>query len=357
LRPSEPIQVAIVGYGYWGRNYARVLGELDGADVAAICDERLGALDDAVRKLGDVVMTTTLDDILAAASVDAVVVCTPASSHYGVARRCLEAGKHILVEKPLTTSSQHAMELAELAEERGRVLLVGHTFLYNQGVMKLKECIASSEVGQMYYMYARRTNLGPIRMDVNALWDLAPHDVAIFNHLIGSRPIWVSAVGARLLRNHLEDVGFVTLAYPRNVLGHIHVSWSDPNKVRELVVVGSQERVVFNDLDPIEQVRIYEKGIEAIADAGDQDMGFGEQRLLVRDGDIRSPRLAPEEPLKRECVHFLECIESGAEPLSGAQDGLDVICVMEAIDTSLARHGAPVPVEQPTGVVAVGALE
>jgi len=333
-----------------------VLGELDGVDVVGICDERLGALEDAVRKLGHTMITTTLDDILADASVDAVVVCTPAASHYGVARRCLEAGKHILVEKPLTTSSQHATELAELAASQGRVLLVGHTFLYNQGIMKLKDCIVSGEVGQLYYMYARRTNLGPIRMDVNALWDLAPHDVAIFNYLTGSRPISVSAVGARLLRDELEDVGFITLSYPRNVLGHIHVSWTDPSKVRELVVVGSQERVVFNDLDTMEQVRIFEKGVEAVADSNGQDLGFGELKLLVRDGDIRSPRLAPEEPLKRECSHFVECIESGVEPLSGAQDGLDVISVMDAIDASLARHGAPVPVE-PAGVVAVGAPE
>jgi len=336
--------VGIVGYGSWGRNHARVFNEFEDARVTAICDARITSLEDAARRFPDAHLTASVDDLLGMSDVDVVVVCTPASAHFGVTRQCLLARRHVLVEKPITTNSREAVLLEELAEEFDLTLMVGHTFLYNQGVLKLKECIATGEVGRVHYLYARRTNLGPIRHDVNALWDLAPHDIAIFNHLIDATPLWVSAVGARVLRQQLEDVGFISLAYPDNVLGHIHVSWSDPSKVREVVVVGSKERVVFDDVDTVEQVRIYERGVEAVS--SEHVDGFAEIRLSVRDGDIRSPRLAAWEPLKRECAHFLECVRDGVPPMSGAAQGIDVVRVMEAIDASLALHGAPVEIRR-----------
>lgn len=346
---GSPVRVGLVGYGYWGRNHARVFGELPAADVAAICDAQLDRLEEAGRKFPGARLTTSLDDLLDAGDLDAVVVCTPASTHTQVTRRCIAAGMHVLVEKPFTTSSRDADALTRQAGEAGVTLMVGQTFLFNQGVMKLEEIIRSGEIGRVHYMYARRTNLGPIRHDVNALWDLAPHDVSIFNHLTGAVPVWVSAVGSRLLRRDLEDVGFISLAYPGNVLAHIHVSWSDPSKVREVVVVGSHQRVVFNDVDTSEQVRIYERGVEAVDGPGAQDVlpdSYGEFQLLVRDGDIRSPRLPAEEPLKRECAHFLECVRTGSPPVSGGREGADVVRVMEAIHVSVAQRGAPVELER-----------
>jgi predicted dehydrogenase len=351
------LRVGLVGYGYWGRNHARVFGELEGSRVVVICDEHPERLEEAGRKHADARLTTSLDDVLGAPDVDAIVVCTPASTHSDVTRRCLMAGKHVLVEKPFTTNVLDAETLTDLAAERGLTLMVGQTFLFNQGVLKLHEVIQSGEIGRVHYMYARRTNLGPIRHDVSALWDLAPHDVSIFNRLTESVPLWVSAVASRVLRRHLEDVGFITLAYPGNVLAHIHVSWSDPSKVREIVIVGSQERVVFNDVDTAEQVRIFEKGVEAVPDADVpyRTDSFGEFRLLVRDGDIRSPRLPAEEPLQRECLHFLDCVRTGSPPVSGGREGTDVVRVMEAIHASVALRGAPVELA-PAGAEAARAI-
>jgi predicted dehydrogenase len=273
--------------------------------------------------------------------VDAVVVCTEATTHYAVTRRCLAAGKHVLVEKPLTTTVADAEALISLAESKGVTLMVGHTFLYNAGISKIKACIDQAEVGRVYYLYARRTNLGPIRQDVNALWDLAPHDVSIFSYLLDSVPEWVSAVGAKVLRNSREDVGFISLGYRDGIIGHIHVSWADPNKVREVVVVGSDKRVVFNDLSALERVRVFEKGVTP---APAEAVSYGEYHFLMRDGDIISPRIQVSEPLKNQSSHFLECVIGGSCPFTDGQDGLAVVQVMAAVDRSLERRGAPVEV-------------
>lgn len=342
------IGLGIVGYGYWGTNHTRVFDELPASTVVAVCDPSIARLEDAGRRYPNARLASTVDDLLHVDGVDAVAICTPATLHYEVARACIQAGKHVLVEKPLTTVSRESAELTRLADDAGVVLMVGHTFLFNHGIGKLRETIRSGEVGSIHYLYAQRTNLGPIRRDVNALWDLAPHDISVFNHLLDAEPEWVSAVGSRVLHNDREDVGFVTLNYPGDVLAHIHVSWSDPNKVRQIVVVGTRERILFNDIDTVEQVRIFERGVEALAsDATPADVSatnFGEERLLVRDGDIRSPKLPVGEPLKRECDHFLECVRTGASPLSGGKEGAAVVRVMEAVDASLAQQGAPVRV-------------
>jgi predicted dehydrogenase len=219
--------------------------------------------------------------------------------------------------------------------------MVGHTFLFNAGIQVTKRHMDLEKIGQIYYLHATRTNLGPIRTDVNAIWDLAPHDVSIFDYLLNTMPEWVSAVGAQVLGNCREDVGFITLGYPNGIIGNIHVSWADPNKVREVVVVGSEMRIVFNDLDAQERVRIYNKGVTAVAsEAG----SFGEYRFLVRDGDIVSPLVESSEPLKNQARHFLECIDEGSDPCSDGVMALRVVQVMEAVDRSMKRKGAPEPV-------------
>jgi predicted dehydrogenase len=342
---EEQLGLAVLGCGYWGINYVRVFNELPGTRVISVCDKRADRLAEVAQRFPGVAVTTDNTEALNQEGVRAAVVATEATSHYDVARACLAAGKHVLIEKPLTTVAADAARLVDLAAVAGRTLMVGHTFLYNPAVRVVKEYIERGDVGRIYYLYAARTNLGPIRHDVNALWDLAPHDIAIFNYWLGRTPLWVSAVGTRLLHNSGEDVGFITLGYPDNILGHIHVSWADPYKVREVVVVGSEQRILFNDLNPLEPVRVFEKGV-AVAD--DEPTGFGEHHLRMRDGAIISPKVEISEPLKNECRHFVECVTRGGHPFTDGQAGLAVVRVLEAITRSLAHHGEPVEIEGET---------
>lgn len=335
----EPTGVAIVGCGYWGMNYVRVFGEMPDARVLAVCDPRQSRLDEVQRRYPDIMATTDLDDVLGFDGVEAVVISTNADTHYDLAKRTLDAGKHVLVEKPLTTRSEESEDLIQLAEDRNLLLLVGHTFLYNGGVRKVKEYMDEQHV---YYLYARRTSLGPIRLDVNAIWDLAPHDVAIFNYLLDSKPEVVSAVGAKVLHNHREDVGFISLTYPGGVVGHIHVSWADPNKTREVVAVCRDQRIVFNDLDPLERVRVFNKGVRI--EPLEEPLSFGEYAFHLRDGDITSPAIPVSEPLKNQSGHFLHCVRRGEIAFTDAGQGLAVVRVMEAIDESVAQRGAPVTI-------------
>jgi predicted dehydrogenase len=322
-------------------NYVRVLSELPDARVVVVCDPNTERLDEVHSRFPGVPLSTDFDEALSLPRVEGVVISTPATTHHDIGARALAAGRHTLIEKPLTTSVQDADDLIALAEENECVLAVGHTFLYNAGIRRLKESLESGELGRLYYLYSRRTSLGPIRHDVNALWDLASHDVSILNYVLGKSPTWVSAVGATVLRNMRHDVGFVSLAYD-GVLGHIHVSWADPHKVRELVAVGSDKRVVFNDLDPIERVRIFDKGVRPIDRA--EPKSFGEFHFDLRDGEITSPRVAASEPLKSVCEHFLDCVRLGTPPLTNGRVGREVVLVMEAIDRSISLNGAPVPV-------------
>jgi predicted dehydrogenase len=340
---SRQIGIAVLGCGYWGINYVRVFSELMGTRVVVVCDPRPDRLQELERRFPGIAHTADLDTALSYPGVDAAVVCTTAMTHYEVTRRAMMNENHVLVEKPLTMASEQAERLIDLAETQRVVLLVGHTFVYNAGIRKVKEYVQAGR-DQVYYLYSSRTNLGPIRADVNAVWDLAPHDVAIFNYLLDSTPRWVSAVGARVLGNCREDVGFVSIGYEgrrAEIVGHIHVSWADPHKTRELVVVGSDRRVIFNDLNGVEQVRVFEKGVKA---EPAEPLNYGEHRLRIRDGDIISPSLEVSEPLKNQCRHFVECVISGAAPVTSGRDGECVVRVLEAVDRSLQLHGAPVEV-------------
>lgn len=341
-KPAPPTRVAILGCGYWGLNHLRIFSELPDAEVSAVCDLNAERLTEVGRRFPGLKLATNASELMDDDAVEAVVICSAANTHYQLAKDALEAGKHVLVEKPLTTNSAEADELVRLSKEHKRLLVVGHTFLYNSAVRKVKEYIASATVDDVYYLYARRTNLGPIRTDVNAVWDLAAHDVSIFNYLLDDRPTWVSAVGARVLRNHREDVGFISLGYECGVVGHIHVSWAEPNKVREVVVVGSDRRIVFNDLDPLERVRVFFRGVAPMA--SEVPSSFGEHHLQLREGDILSPALSVTEPLKHECGHFLHCVRRGETPFTTALQGSEVVRVLEAIDESMIRSGVPVSV-------------
>lgn len=334
------IEVGLIGCGYWGINYIRVFSELPDSAVATVCDVDQERLDMVKKRFPWVKVAGIFQQVLCDPELEAVVVATPTCTHYEIAKECLLHDKHVLVEKPLATKVEEGEELIELAREKQRILMVGHTFLYNPAIRKMKECIESDDFGQVYYLNATRTHLGLIRRDVNAIWDLAPHDVSIFNYLMNAQALWVSAVGARCLHNNKEDVGFITLSYPQGIVGNIRVSWIDSNKVREVVVVGSRKRIVFDDLNNLEKIRIFEKG--AII-TGEVD-SFGEFQLSLRDGDIISPKVEASEPLKNQCIHFLECIEKGTYPLSDGRNGVEVVRVMGAIDRSLRGNGMPVEV-------------
>ena len=329
----------VIGCGYWGRNYVRIFHELRGTRVVAVCDQSLERLETIAAEFPDVKPVRALDVALTLPDVECVVIATPASTHFGVAAQCLEAGLPVLVEKPLTTNSPEADELIDLARRCELTLMVGHTFVYNAAVQKVREYLVASALGEVYYMYARRTSLGPIRTDVNALWDLASHDVSIFNYLLEVEPDWVSAIGSCVLGNEREDVGFVSVGYPGGIIAHIHVSWADPNKTRELVVVGSEKQVVFNDLNTLERVRVFSKGVTMVTP---ESPSFGESMFQLRDGDIVSPLIEASEPLKNECAHFVDCVCTGKAPLTGGPAGKAAVRVMEAIDESIARRGEPV---------------
>lgn len=334
--------IAVIGCGSWGMNYLRVFSEIGGSRLCMACDPDEARLRGVRERYQLLATTTDWQEAIADRWVNAIVIATPASAHFELARRALASGKHVLIEKPLASTVAEARELAEMSERSGLVLMVGHTFLYNDGVRKMKELVSAADFGRVYYLHATRTNLGPIRSDVSTIWDLATHDVAIFNYLLGTVPSWVSAVGSRVFSRVREDVVFATLGYADGVIANAHSSWLDPNKVRELVVVGSRQRIVFDDLNNVERVRIFEKGVAAEEKEADT---FGQFRLLVRDGDIISPWVPPSEPLRNLALHFLECIRAGKPPLTDGRNGLDVVRVLAAIDRSAAGNGAPVEVE------------
>jgi predicted dehydrogenase len=333
------MKIGVLGCGHWGRNYLRVLKELR-QDVVAAGDADAARLTELAARHPSLLTTTDAERLLRGPETDAVVIATPASTHYRFAASALEAGKHVLVEKPIALEVAHAERLIELAEQSRRVLLVGHTFLYNDCVRALRDILAAGESGDVYYVTSRRNHLGLIRADVSALWDLAPHDVSMFCYLLGETPRWASGAQVSVLRPGVADAAFATLGFGRGVVGHVEVSWVDAHKVRELVVVTSRRRIVFDDLNAMEPIRIYEKGVTIEKDVP----SFGEFKLLLRDGSIVSPRVEQREPLRNLVAHFVDCVEHGTPPLTGGVAGLQVVRVLSAVQRSIERGGTPVEV-------------
>lgn len=331
------LNIGIIGIGYWGPNLVRVFSEFKESRVAAVSDINQGRLDMIGQKYPGVKRHADYRRILGDPRVDAVVVATNLTAHYRIVKDALAAGKHVLVEKPLTASVKEAEALAALARKKKHVLMVGHTFLFNAGVAKLKEYIESRGIGKLFYMHAVRTNLGPIRKDANALWDLASHDISIFLHLLGRMPVKVSASGGVYLRKGVEDAVFLTMKFPGNVVGNIHASWLEPSKVRTLTLIGDKKMAVFDDINQLEPIRIYDKGVvkEKRYDT------FGEFQLILRDGDVHIPKVALSEPLKNECAEFIRAVKAGRAKASGGDFGVKVVKVLCAAQRSLERDGAP----------------
>jgi predicted dehydrogenase len=334
------VRIGVIGAGHWGPNQVRVFDSLPGSEVQVVADTDQARLDRVSDSFPDVALHTDHRQVLESADVDAVVIVTPTSTHHALVNEALAAGKHVLCEKPLCETPEQADELLAAAEANGCLLMVGHVFLFNPGIVKLKEVLDSGELGSLQYLSAVRTNLGPIRGDVNAAYDLAPHDISIFNWLVGSAPTSVSATGGSFVQPGIEDVVFISLRYPGDVLGSIHVSWLNPKKVREITVVGTRQMVTWDELQP-RPVAIYDKGANPVQDYED----FGEfQRLGMWDRDVYLPKVPADEPLRLQGVEFLEAIRRGSVERSDGSFGSEVVRVLDAVRLSVEQGGAPVQV-------------
>jgi predicted dehydrogenase len=330
----DPIKVGVVGCGYWGPNLIRNFVELSTSDVLAVADlsgERLAYIKQRYPKI---TITQDYQDLFDM-SVDAVAVTTPPATHFSIALDCLQHDLHVLVEKPLTLSSRDAQNLIEVAEARGLTLMVGHTFEYNPAVKRLKEIIESGELGKVLYVDSARLNLGLFQRDLNVLWDLAPHDLSILRYILGRDPISVRAQGAANIFKGKYDVVYLTLQFPDDILAHVHVSWLDPRKVRCITVVGSQKMVVYDDVETLEKIKIYDKGVETPPYTDT----FGDFQCSYRYGDVLIPNIHFAEPLRLECQHFLDCIVDRTEPQSCGRVGLEVVKMLEVAERSLQNGG------------------
>jgi predicted dehydrogenase len=342
------VAIGLAGVGYWGSKLARNIEDLPGCHLTAICDEDPLRLADVGLRHRGTAQILGLDELLLRSDIDAVVLATPASQHAEHVRAALEAGKHVLAEKPLALTTSECTELDELARRRGLTLMVGHTFLFSEPVRFLRELIQAGELGQLLYLYAQRLNLGVIRDDLNALWNFGPHDVSILLYLLGQTPVRVHAHEYALLNRQIEDVVFFVLEFSDGVVAHVHESWLDPRKIRLLTVVGDRKMVVYDDTDVEAPVRIYDKGVAPADRRRSREWGFGEFKLETRTGDILCPRLPSSEPLRAEVDHFVTCVVTGQTPDTDARHARDVVAVLEAASRS-ARLGRSVdlqPVEQ-----------
>ena len=333
---SSPLHLALVGYGYWGPNLARNFHQLAGVKLAYVVDPNPAARAQAEQRYG-CATAARLDEILADPALAGVVVATPARTHFTLARDALAAGKHVLVEKPLTMDLDEGAALIALARQQQLTLMVGHVFEYNPAVRYIKTLIEQGELGEIFYLYSRRVNLGRVQSDVNALWSIAPHDISIVLYLLGQMPDAVRCQGASCLNDNVEDVVFLTLFFPNNLLCHVHASWLDPSKTREMTVVGSHKMVVYDDVSAEGKVRIYDKGAFRKG-----DVTYGDFQYKLHSGDILIPRLDLHEPLQMECAHWIDCIRTGSRPLTDGENGLRVLKVLDAGERSLRQEGAKI---------------
>jgi predicted dehydrogenase len=339
------LRFAVVGAGHWGPNLINNFETSGRSRVVWVIDQDAARLSVVRERFAGVRTSQQVDDALADPEVDAVVIATPTKTHYELARRSLEAGKHTLVEKPLTTSVETSRTLCELAERVGRVLMVGHVFVYNTAAGEVKRYIEAGALGRIYYISMVRTNLGPIRVDVDAAWDLAAHDISLASHWLDGWPRSVSAMGGAFINEGIADVVFATLRYKDDVLVNLHASWLNPRKARDITVVGEQQMLTFDDVNLEEPVRIYDKRVKDDRSQMEFVDSFASFRMSVQDGDVTVPDIPVSEPLRNECEHFLDCVQGVAAPLSGGHEGLAVVAVLEALSESLRRGGAEVAVE------------
>ncbi|MGD0348754.1 MAG: Gfo/Idh/MocA family oxidoreductase [Verrucomicrobiota bacterium] len=335
---TRKLKVGVVGCGYWGPNLIRNFRSLPACQLKIMCDLSQKRLVHLKTLYPEVQRAMDYDHMLNGVELDAVVIATAVKSHYPMAKASLLAGKHTFIEKPMASSSEQCEELVEIAQKKGLVLMIGHTFLYSPAVRKIREIVDSGDIGEIRYICARRLNLGLFQEDINVAWDLAPHDISIILSVIGEQPITVNCRGSAHITQGIEDVTTMCLGFAKQRTAIIHSSWLDPRKVREMTIVGSKRMIVYDDVAPLEKIRIFDARVERPPHYDT----FGEFQYAYHYGDMYVPYIKQEEPLKTECQHFLDCIKHGTPPLTDGKQGLELVRILEASTRSLEKGGAPV---------------
>ncbi|MBI4575844.1 MAG: Gfo/Idh/MocA family oxidoreductase [Planctomycetes bacterium] len=334
------VRVAVIGAGVWGKNLVRTFANLPNCTLAWCCDTDESRLATQATAHPGLRTTNSVEELLADASLEAVVVATPATTHHDVARRVLEARKHVFVEKPLSTTVEDARDLVERAHGSGLKLMVGHLLLHHPAVERMRLLVDNGSVGRIHYVYSQRVNLGQVRKDENALWSLAPHDISLMLHFLDGEPEVVWAHGDAFLRPGVEDVVFLTVRFSSGQTGHAHLSWLDPHKERKFTVVGERQMLVFDDVHPTEKLRVYDKGVDRR-----RDFSTYEEFLTLRNGDTHILQTGGDEPLRRECLDFVHAVTEDRPPRTTGRDGLRVVEVLDAAHRSLEAGGVPVRID------------
>jgi predicted dehydrogenase len=330
------INIGIIGYGYWGPNIVRNFNGLEETKVLAVCDGNQAAMNRARKAYPQIAVTQDCDDILTSPKIDAVAVITPVSTHFELAKKALENGKHVFVEKPFTASVAQAEELVNLAERKNLTIMVDHTFIFTGAVKKIKQLIHEKVLGDLYYYDSVRVNLGLFQRDVNVIWDLAPHDFAVMDFLLDEQPAAVAACGKAHV-NDMEDTAYVTVHFSNNMIAHFNVNWLSPVKVRTTLIGGEKKMLVWNDLEPDEKIKIYDKGVDVQSKEATYKM-----LINYRSGDMYAPRIEPMEALKTEAEYFAHCINTNDKPVNDGRAGLRVVKLLEACNKSLTKNGQAV---------------
>src|SRR5215470_3217894 len=320
------VGIAVVGYGYWGPNLTRNFAETEGASVLMCCDSDPRRLALAQKRFPALTCVTDFDEALKNPGVNAVAIATPVHTHYELAKRAIKAGKHVLVEKPLTARVDQAEELVALAEKNGVVLMVDHVFVYSPPVLKMKELVAQGKLGKLFFIDSVRINLGLFQHDVNVVWDLAPHDLSIVDYLVDRLPVSLSAYGGTHAESDIEDVAYLNLEYGDGLIANFHVNWLSPVKVRQMIIGGSERGLIYNDLHVDEKVKVYDRGI----DVGEDPNQLHKALISYRSGDIWAPNLSTREPLARMAEHFVSCVKTGQQPVSDGKSGLRIVKILDA---------------------------
>jgi len=332
------INVGVIGYGYWGPNIVRNFSSIEGAEVRSICDMNEQSLNRARKTYPNIPATQNCEEVLNATNIDAVAVITPVSTHYELAKRALENGKHVFVEKPFTATIAQAEQLIELAERKKLTIMVDHTFIFTGAVRKIKRLIEEKTLGDLYYYDSSRVNLGLFQSDVNVIWDLAPHDFSVMDFLIDEKPSAVSACGKAHV-NGLEDTAYITVNFDNNMIAHFNVNWLSPVKMRTTLIGGEKKMLVWNDLEADEKIRIYDKGVSVTNRESSYNL-----RVSYRSGDMHAPKVDQIEALRHETEYFLSCLSTGARPENDGRAGLRVVRLLEACNRSMKQNGQSVNV-------------
>lgn len=334
----EKMKLGLIGYGYWGPNLARIISESDSCELKYCADLVEASRKQVKDKYPGVTATADYHEILNDKEVKAVFIVTPTKSHYRIAKDCLEAGKHVFIEKPLTYGYKEAEELVAMAAKKKVTLMVGHLFLYNSAVRYIKDFIDSGELGTIRHLHFQRRNLGPIRSDVNVMWDLAPHDISMLLYFLKEKPVSVTASGECYLQKGIQDVVSASIRFEHKVMANIILSWIDPIKIRDITLVGSKKMLLFDDVHVSEKIKIFDKNANIIEKT--RDVSFSEFQIAVHSGGITIPAINYKEPLKEEFMHFIDCIRNGKKPLTDGRNGADVVRLLEAMQKSLDNNSA-----------------